>query len=224
INYQIKLSLHTFYAKLTHTSFLSKKSLVGVAGSATRAAIVQHQAINNNLADVSAKDGSQSLVGVAGSATRAAIVQHQAINNNLADVSAKDGSQETLSNLLAWLLNFILLYMVTGNQLCIWFCFICCTIVHLYSNYRAVKCLKLRTFNRTRFHLAIQQWFEQQLCHVLMSNNNSNNNDMNKIPEYLLMNKSFPHVIWINECEPILYKTDQPTIIMGCSLYKLPIE
>ncbi|VDP35716.1 unnamed protein product [Schistosoma curassoni] len=165
----------------------------------------------------------KSLVGVAGSATRAAIVQHQAINNNLADVSAKDGSQETLSNLLAWLLNFILLYMVTGNQLCIWFCFICCTIVHLYSNYRAVKCLKLRTFNRTRFHLAIQQWFEQQFCHVLMSNNNSNN-DMNKIPEYLLMNKSFPHVIWVNECEPILYKTDQPTIIMGCSLYKLPIE
>ncbi|VDO77074.1 unnamed protein product [Schistosoma mattheei] len=59
INYQIKLSLITFYAKRTHTSFLSKKSLVGVAGSATRAAIVQHQAINNNLADVSAKDGSQ---------------------------------------------------------------------------------------------------------------------------------------------------------------------
>uniref|UniRef100_A0A095B3C7 UPF0420 protein C16orf58 n=1 Tax=Schistosoma haematobium TaxID=6185 RepID=A0A095B3C7_SCHHA len=166
----------------------------------------------------------KSLVGVAGSATRAAIVQHQATNNNLADVSAKDGSQETLSNLLAWLLNFILLYMVTGNQFCIWFCFICCTIVHLYSNYRAVKCLKLRTFNRTRFHLAIQQWFEQQFCHVLMSNNNSNNDDVNKISEYLLMNKSFPHVIWVNECEPILYKTDQPTIIMGCSLYKLPIE
>ncbi|VDO26523.1 unnamed protein product [Schistosoma margrebowiei] len=166
----------------------------------------------------------KSLVGVAGSATRAAIVQHQAINNNLADVSAKDGSQETLSNLLAWLLNFILLYMVTGNQFCIWFCFICCTIVHLYSNYCAVKCLKLRTFNRTRFHLAIQQWFEQQFCHVLMSNNNNNNMNMNKIPEYLLMNNSFPNVIWVNKCEPILYKTDQPTIIMGCSLYKLPIE
>ncbi|VDO90721.1 unnamed protein product [Schistosoma mattheei] len=81
--------------------------------------------------------------------------------------------------------------------------------------------MKLRTFNRTRFHLAIQQWFEQQFCHVFMLNNN---NDMNKIPEYLLVNKSFPNVIWVNECEPILYKTDQSTIIMGCSLYKLPIE
>lgn len=48
------------------------KSIVGVAGGATRAAITQHQAIRNNMADVSAKDGSQetfvnlcaSLVGI----------------------------------------------------------------------------------------------------------------------------------------------------------------
>lgn len=35
------------------------RSLVGVAGGATRAAIVQHQAKSNNISDVSAKDGSQ---------------------------------------------------------------------------------------------------------------------------------------------------------------------
>ncbi|XP_015182711.1 PREDICTED: RUS1 family protein C16orf58 homolog [Polistes dominula] len=35
------------------------KSIVGVAGAATRAALTQHQALQNNLADVSAKDGSQ---------------------------------------------------------------------------------------------------------------------------------------------------------------------
>ncbi|XP_076287109.1 RUS family member 1 [Lasioglossum baleicum] len=35
------------------------KSIVGVAGGATRAAITQHQALQNNFADVSAKDGSQ---------------------------------------------------------------------------------------------------------------------------------------------------------------------
>lgn len=32
---------------------------VGVAGSATRASITQHQAVKGNMADVSAKDGSQ---------------------------------------------------------------------------------------------------------------------------------------------------------------------
>lgn len=35
------------------------KSIVGVAGGATRAAITQHQAVQGNMADVSAKDGSQ---------------------------------------------------------------------------------------------------------------------------------------------------------------------
>lgn len=37
----------------------SVKGIVGVAGGATRASITQHQAIKNNTADVSAKDGSQ---------------------------------------------------------------------------------------------------------------------------------------------------------------------
>ncbi|XP_053375409.1 RUS family member 1-like [Mercenaria mercenaria] len=35
------------------------KSIVGVSGGATRAALTQHQARRNNMADVSAKDGSQ---------------------------------------------------------------------------------------------------------------------------------------------------------------------
>jgi len=35
--------------------------VVGVAGGATRAALTQHQARRNNMADVSAKDGSQVL-------------------------------------------------------------------------------------------------------------------------------------------------------------------
>jgi len=35
------------------------RSIVGIAGGATRSALTQHQAIDNNLADVSAKDSSQ---------------------------------------------------------------------------------------------------------------------------------------------------------------------
>lgn len=38
------------------------KSLVGVAGGATRTALTQHQARRNNLADVFSKDGSQETV------------------------------------------------------------------------------------------------------------------------------------------------------------------
>lgn len=42
---------------LSHACLL--QSLVGVAGGATRAALTVHQARRDNMADISAKDGSQ---------------------------------------------------------------------------------------------------------------------------------------------------------------------
>ena len=43
------------------------RSLVGVAGGATKAAVAQHQARQNNMADLAAKDGSQeTLVNLLG--------------------------------------------------------------------------------------------------------------------------------------------------------------
>jgi len=39
--------------------YIGMQAVVGVAGGATRAALTQHQARRNNMADVSAKDGSQ---------------------------------------------------------------------------------------------------------------------------------------------------------------------
>lgn len=38
------------------------QAIVGSAGGATRAALVQHQARRDNMADVAAKDGSQETV------------------------------------------------------------------------------------------------------------------------------------------------------------------
>lgn len=51
-------SMKSIFTFVMCISALSK-SLVGVAGGATRAALTQHQALRNNMADVSAKDGSQ---------------------------------------------------------------------------------------------------------------------------------------------------------------------
>lgn len=58
------------------------KSIVGVAGGATRAALTQHQAVRDNMADVSAKDGSQEtcvnlLASVAGIALLTSVNQLQ---------------------------------------------------------------------------------------------------------------------------------------------------
>lgn len=61
---------------------------------------------------------ARAMVGVAGGATRAAMRQHQARANNTGDVSAKDGSQETLVNLVALLVNLVLVRLVANSQVC----------------------------------------------------------------------------------------------------------
>ncbi|CAL8068854.1 unnamed protein product [Calicophoron daubneyi] len=152
----------------------------------------------------------RAIVGVAGGATRVAVTQHQALDNNTADVAAKDASQETLSNLLALFLNMSLIYFVTGNWGVIWVLFVLLTIVHLYANYRAVKCLKFTTFNRNRFAIAVRPWLQQQLQDHEMSDMGSSRST------------SFPTIDWVNDHEPILGSVVGTRIHLGCSLHDLP--
>ncbi len=72
---------------------------MGVAGSATRAAFVQHQARRNNMADVAAKDGSQV--------------------SSIVDVAMKLCVwclQETLMNLVGLIVNLIIIPTVASSQ------------------------------------------------------------------------------------------------------------
>lgn len=102
----------------------------------------------------------KSIVGVAGGATRSALTQHQARNNNLADVSAKDQSQETMVNLVALLLNIILLSIVKDSTALIWPLFILFVTGHIFANYKAVKSLVIETFNFNRFGILARNYFE----------------------------------------------------------------
>ena len=103
----------------------------------------------------------RSIVGVAGGSTRAALTQHQAIAHNMGDVSAKDGSQETLVNLLALVVNIFLLHTIKRDRVLVWFLYFILTTLHLYANYRAIRTLKLRTFNWNRFVLLCENYFRQ---------------------------------------------------------------
>ncbi|CAH8540330.1 unnamed protein product [Dicrocoelium dendriticum] len=149
---------------------------------------------------------SKSIVGVAGGATRAAITLHQALDNNVADVAAKDGSQETLSNLMALVLNLLVVYLLTGKTL-IYFAFAALTGIHLYANYCAVRCLRLSTFNRNRFHIATHEWFQRRL-HNFQPHGTSS--------------ASFPSVAWVNAREPIFTSAGTANIRLGCSLRDIP--
>ncbi|XP_037961215.1 RUS family member 1 [Teleopsis dalmanni] len=100
----------------------------------------------------------KAIVGVAGGATRAALTQHHAIRGNLADVAAKDSSQETCVNLVA---SFIGLYMLTliKSQPVLYGVFAVVILIHLYANLKAVKAVCLRTFNESRYLIALEEFF-----------------------------------------------------------------
>ncbi|XP_046840599.1 RUS family member 1-like isoform X2 [Xenia sp. Carnegie-2017] len=102
----------------------------------------------------------RSLVGVCGGATRAALTQHQACMDNMADVSAKDGSQETMINLVAFVVNLLLVPMVTGHESVIWLLFVIFTFLHLYCNFRAVSAVVMDTINSTRMHLLVENFIK----------------------------------------------------------------
>jgi hypothetical protein len=100
----------------------------------------------------------RSLVGVAGGATRTAITQHQAKSGNISDVAAKDGSQETLVNLVALIVNLIVLPHVSENIALTWILFFGLTILHLYANFKAVSSLCFETLNKDRLLLAVKSY------------------------------------------------------------------
>ncbi|CAI4232934.1 unnamed protein product [Auanema sp. JU1783] len=133
------------------------------------------------------------VVGVAGGATRTSIVQHQAVRNNLADVAAKDGSQETLVNVAALIASLILLPLVSGKQSLVWTLYLFFTFVHLYSNYRAVRSLSLKSLNKNRAAILIQSYLAKQ---------------------------TVPTVKDCNSLEPLFYSTCG-TRHLGCSILKI---
>ena len=105
---------------------------------------------------------ARSLVGVAGGATRTAITQHQAKGGNISDVAAKDGSQETLVNLVALLVNLVVLPIVSESMAFTWIVFISLTILHLFSNFKAVSSLCFQTLNKDRLILVLKSYQESR--------------------------------------------------------------
>ncbi|XP_075678718.1 RUS family member 1 [Dermatophagoides pteronyssinus] len=110
----------------------------------------------------------RSLVGIAGGATRAALTQHQAKCNNMADVSAKDQSQERIVNLIALIFSLIFIPFVSDQPILIWTMFTVFTTGHIYSNYRAVRSVRIEVFNKKRLAIFLDNFH--------FNNNNSNKN------------------------------------------------
>ncbi|VDK86544.1 unnamed protein product [Litomosoides sigmodontis] len=114
----------------------------------------------------------RAVVGVAGGAARTTVVNHQAISNNVGDVAAKDGSQETLINVLALPCSLLLLPIVNGNVVFIWFLFCLFTLIHLYGNYRAVKSIHFKTLNQSLLQIIVKNYTETKKTGTVSEVNN----------------------------------------------------
>ncbi|KAJ3125366.1 hypothetical protein HK098_000313 [Nowakowskiella sp. JEL0407] len=93
----------------------------------------------------------KALCGVTGGATRASLSQHFAKTDNMADLAAKDGSQETVINLVGMIFSaFVVQFIPESNFAVTYSVFTIFTILHLLTNWMAVRSVVLHSLNTQR--------------------------------------------------------------------------
>ena len=119
------------------------RSLVGVAGGATKAAVAQHQALNSNMADLAAKDGSQET-----------LVNLVALCLNLVLLPLVSGDLWLTGVLfiILTLLHIYANYRVFGQN--------SIDSCQMPRYVQAVSCLVFSTLNSARLEIAVDYWRE----------------------------------------------------------------
>jgi hypothetical protein len=91
----------------------------------------------------------RALCGVAAGSAKASLSAHFAKWGNLGELNAKDSSQETVISLLGMLVGSVVVSWVT-TPMATWTTLILLLSIHLETNRRAVRAVKMRTMNRQR--------------------------------------------------------------------------
>ncbi|GAB5370158.1 hypothetical protein AAMO2058_001467900 [Amorphochlora amoebiformis] len=100
----------------------------------------------------------KALCGVAAGATKAALTGHFALNNNSADVQAKETSQETFVTLIGLVLGSFLASYTTDSPFQAWGWFLVLTVIHMISNTKGVRCLRIPSLSQTRFRILFDRY------------------------------------------------------------------
>jgi Vitamin B6 photo-protection and homoeostasis len=115
------------------------KTMCGMSAGATKSSITCHLALEGNMADLNAKEGTQeTLVSLLGMI-----------------VGVQLASQ--LERLAQWEHKMTLFQLVVPMEMAVsWIIFIFFTWLHMWANYRGVKLLKLQTLNRERATVVLE--------------------------------------------------------------------
>lgn len=101
----------------------------------------------------------RSLCGVAANASKASLSAHFALTGNLAELNAKEASQETVVSLLGMLVGSLVVRLVEDKQV-VWMLMVLLAGTHLAMNYRAVRCVRMRSLNRQRATIVFREWLD----------------------------------------------------------------
>jgi Vitamin B6 photo-protection and homoeostasis len=95
----------------------------------------------------------KAVVGATAGATRAALTHHFCRQGNQADVAAKEGTQETVVNLVGMLLGAAVVW-AWQDSVSVLGTFAALTALHVWANWKAVRCLRVRRLNANRADVA----------------------------------------------------------------------
>lgn len=98
----------------------------------------------------------RSLCGVAAGSSKASLSAHFAKQGNLGELNAKDSSQETVISLLGMLVGSWVITWIEGSA-ATWTALIMLLSIHLETNRRAVRAVKMQTMNRQRATLVFNE-------------------------------------------------------------------
>ncbi|KAF7189423.1 RUS1 family protein-like [Pseudocercospora fuligena] len=98
----------------------------------------------------------RSLCGVAAGSSKASLSAHFAKQGNLGELNAKDSSQETVISLVGMMAGSLVISWIT-TPIATWTALIVLLSIHLETNRRAVRAVKMRTLTRQRATLVYHQ-------------------------------------------------------------------
>ena len=101
----------------------------------------------------------RAMCGVAGGASKATLSAHFASADNIGELNAKDSSQETVISLLGMLAGSFVVSHVSSN-IATWIWLVALVVIHLSTNYAAVRAVTMQTLNRQRCNIVFSSLIE----------------------------------------------------------------
>jgi len=115
------------------------------------------------VACLAAAEAMRAMCGVAAGASKAALSSHFALQDNLAELNAKEASQETAVGLFGLLVGTVVVRFVEDPRTVFWL-MVWLVLGHLLMNYLGVRCVTLRTLNRQRASIVVEEWRRTRRC------------------------------------------------------------